>query len=82
MHEWSPFANVSPPHLENYLQSRKGQFMLTELPTGGTLLEGTTWYQNKFWPADYWGLWSDRIIQRIHLRVLTHIKAGAEGSEQ
>jgi uncharacterized membrane protein YhaH (DUF805 family) len=80
MHEWSPFANVSPPHLENYLQSRKGQFMLTKLPTGGTLLEGTTWYQNKFWPADYWGLWSDRIIQRIHLRVLTHIKAGAEAS--
>lgn len=30
------------------------------------------------WPAEYWQLWSDAIIHRIHLRVLTHIKRLAE----
>ena len=81
MHEWSPFADVKPPHLESYLQSRQGQFNLERLPDGRTLLQGTTWYQNRFWPSAYWGVWSDYIIQRIHLRVLNHIKAEAEAAE-
>ena len=48
------------------------------LPDGTTLLEGTTWYQNRFWPAAYWHLWSDYIINGIHNRVLMHIKTLAE----
>jgi len=82
MHEWSPFANVRPPHLDSYLQSRRGQFRLSKLSNGETLLEGTTWYQNKFWPAGYWYLWSDQIIHRIHLRVLEHIKTNSELQRQ
>jgi uncharacterized membrane protein YhaH (DUF805 family) len=78
MEEMSPYAHLHPPHLNNYLQSRKGQFLLTRLPNGNTLLEGTTWYQNSFWPGAYWNLWSDSIIHRIHARVLNHIKALAE----
>jgi hypothetical protein len=30
------------------------------------------------WPAAYWRLWSDYLIHKIHLRVLTHIKTLAE----
>jgi hypothetical protein len=30
------------------------------------------------WPADYWALWSDAIIHRIHRRVLDHVRALAE----
>jgi hypothetical protein len=30
------------------------------------------------WPAGYWRLWSDAIIHRIHVRVLTHVKHLAE----
>lgn len=78
MEELSPYTQLSPPHLNHYLQSRKGQFLLTQLPNGNTLLEGTTWYQNSFWPGAYWNLWSDYIIHRIHQRVLNHIRHLAE----
>lgn len=81
MHEWSPFDDVKPPHLESYLLSRQGQFRLESLPNDITRLEGTTWYENRFWPSSYWGVWSDYIIGRIHLRVLNHIKAEAEKPE-
>jgi hypothetical protein len=79
MHEWSPYANVVPKHLHGYLESKQGQFQLTRLENGRTLLEGTTWYQHGLWPAQYWRVWSDAIIHRIHLRVLNHIKNLAEG---
>jgi uncharacterized membrane protein YhaH (DUF805 family) len=78
MKEWSPWSNVHPPHLENFLVSQGGQFRLIELPGGRTRLEGTTWYQHHMWPAAYWRLWSDFIIHRIHLRVLNHVKGLSE----
>lgn len=77
MHEWSPF-DIHPPHLDNFLVSQQGQFLLETLPDGRTRLEGTTWYTNRMWPASYWNLWSDAIIERIHRRVLTHIRDLAE----
>ena len=78
MNEMSVYSNLRPPHLQNYLHSRKGQFLLTRLPDGRTRLEGTTWYQNDFWPSLYWQRWSDYIIHRIHQRVLEHIKTKSE----
>ncbi len=78
MEEWTPYKNVHPPHLDGFLASERGQFQLIALPDGGTRLEGTTWYRHHMWPVDYWQLWSDYIIHRIHLRVLTHIKERAE----
>ncbi|MFN2532591.1 MAG: DUF805 domain-containing protein [Pyrinomonadaceae bacterium] len=78
MDELSPYRNLRPPHLDNYLQSRRGQFALTDLGGDRTLLEGTTWYQNRFWPALYWRLWSDYIIHKIHYRVLVHVKELSE----
>jgi hypothetical protein len=74
MNEWSPYANVMPRHLHGYLISKQGQFLLTPLPNGHTLLEGTTWYQHGLWPEVYWTVWSQAIIHRIHMRVLNHIK--------
>lgn len=78
MHEWSPYAKVLPKHLHGYLISKQGQFQLTALANGHTLLEGTTWYQHGLWPAEYWRWWSDAIIHRIHMRVLNHIRSLAE----
>ena len=78
MRELSPFP-IHPPHLDHYLVSHRGQFLLTPLPGGRTRLEGTTWYTNRMWPAVYWQVWSDHIIHTIHLRVLRHIKGIAEG---
>jgi hypothetical protein len=73
MDEASLWGDVRPPHLDDYLVSEGGQFLLTPLEGGRTRLEGTTWYRNKMWPADYWQLWSDMIIHRIHGRVLEHV---------
>ena len=78
MREWNPYADVVPRHLHGYLVSKRGQFRLTQLADGQTLLEGTTWYQHGLWPAEYWRWWSDAIIHRIHLRVLNHIRILAE----
>jgi hypothetical protein len=71
--EWSPY-DVHPAHLDHYLASLRGEFLLERLSDGRTCLCGTTWYTNRMWPATYWHVWSDYIIQRIHGRVLTHIR--------
>jgi hypothetical protein len=68
--------------LEDYFIAQRGQFELKPLPDGTTLLEGTTWYQNRYWPAPYWRLWSDYIMDGIHKRVLLHIKSLAEQDSQ
>jgi hypothetical protein len=78
MHELSFYPHLHPRHLDNYLVSRNGQFLLTALPNGCTLLDGTTWYQNYMGPSPYWRLWADWIIDRIHMRVLDHVRNLAE----
>lgn len=72
------FWDIDAPHLHDYFVSKKGQFKLTKLPNGNTLLEGTTWYYLNIRPVFYWQLWSDHIIHKIHERVLIHIKKNAE----
>ncbi len=81
MREWNPLFEIHPPHLDGFLVARRGQFLLTPLPEGKTLLRGSTLYQHGLWPAAYWRLWSDPIIHRIHDRVLRHIKNLAESEE-
>ncbi len=78
MFEMSPYAKVHAPHLEGFLSSERGRFRLEATASGGTRLEGTTWYSHHLWPEAYWRLWSDPILHAIHLRVLRHIKAQAE----
>lgn len=74
------FWNIDAPHLHDYFVSKKGQFKLTELENGKTLLEGTTWYYHNIKPAFYWQEWSNLIIHKIHNRVLEHIKKNSEKS--
>ena len=81
MQEWNPLFEIHPPHLDGFLVSKQGQFLLTPLPGGKTLLKGSTLYQHGLWPASYWRLWSDPIIHRIHDRVLRHIKTLAESEK-
>ncbi len=78
LREWSPYGAIETKHLHGYLVSKQGEFRLTEMANGRTLLTATTWYQHGLWPAEYWRRWSDAIIHRIHLQVLTHIRALAE----
>ena len=78
MRELSPWGTVHAPHLDAFLRSRRGQFRLVALAGGRTRLEGTTWYENRMWPARYWGLWSDELIGSIHEQVLSHVERLAE----
>ena len=80
--EWSPYAEVAPPHLDGYFRSRRGEFRLVSLPGGRTRLEGSTWYQMNLHPAPYWVLFGDVLIGRIHGRVLQHIKTESERSQR
>jgi Polyketide cyclase / dehydrase and lipid transport len=78
MREWSPYGELSPKHLRGYMVSKEGEFRLIAMGPNRTRVEGTSWYQHGLWPAQYWRLWSDAIIHRIHLRVLEHIRTLAE----
>ena len=79
MKETSPYENIHVRHLEDHdFQPERADFVLIPMPNGGTRLEGTTTYQNKMWPGQYWRLWTDAIIHSIHNRVFYHVKALAE----
>jgi hypothetical protein len=78
MRELSPWPDLDPPHLHGFYVSKQGEFRLTELPGGRTLIEGTSWYSHGLEPAQYWRLWSDYIVHGVHRRVLENIKRLAE----
>jgi len=77
MHEWSPYRDLHPPHLDATMRSRRGEFRLVALPGGRTRLEGSTWYELDLAPQAYWSIWSDLLVHRIHRRVLEHIRREA-----
>jgi hypothetical protein len=79
MHEWTLWDGPRPPHLNGYLESTRGQFLLETLPDGRTRLVGRTWYRTNMVPERYWRLWADPIIHTIHMRVLRHVAALSEG---
>jgi uncharacterized membrane protein YhaH (DUF805 family) len=79
--ELTLYGHIEPKHLHGYFESHQGQFLLTELPSGHTRVEGTTWYSHSMWPETYWHCWSDYVIHRIHMRVLEHIRAEAEATK-
>jgi hypothetical protein len=78
MREMGVYGPIYPKHLDGYYISKQGEFELTPLPGGRTLVTGTSWYQHGLWPASYWRLWSDLVVHHIHRRVLKHIRALSE----
>ena len=78
MQEWTLWNGPRPPHLDGYLQSTRGQFLLEPLAGGRTRLVGRTWYRTNMVPDAYWRLWSDPIIHTIHMRVLRHVAGLSE----
>jgi hypothetical protein len=78
--EFSTGAFVEPPHIDSMFRSQRGAFRLYERADGGTRLVGKTWYRQEIWPAAHWRSMSNRIIHRIHMRVLRHIERVAEGA--
>ena len=74
MHEWSPYRDVNPPHLDGYFRATHGEFELTALPGGRTRLVGRTRYEVEMSPQGYWAVAAGQIVSAIHLRVLHHIQ--------
>ncbi|MGC1273223.1 MAG: SRPBCC family protein, partial [Planctomycetaceae bacterium] len=81
MAEVNPFGDPHPPHLDTALVSERGEFRLEPLPGDRTRLVGTTWYRLRMAPQEYWSVWTDAIIHRIHKRVLRHVGRLAEANE-
>jgi len=81
MRELTPYSAVHPPHLKlEYLRSREGQFTLRAQADGTTLLTGTSYYESRLWPGEYWQLWTDMIAHQVHHAVLREIKKQSEGN--
>lgn len=78
MREMTLWDGVRPPHLDRYLETTAGQFVLEPLPGERTRLVGRTWYRTRLEPGAYFRAWSDAIIHAIHLRVLRHVAGLAE----
>ena len=76
--ELSPYSDLHPRHLDGYLEPRQAEFRLTPIGNGRTRLEGRSTYRSALWPAEYWQLWSDAIIHRVHARVFRQIKRLSE----
>jgi hypothetical protein len=81
MIELTPYRHIHPPHLDLAFRSLRGEFEIEPLPGGGTRLVGRTWYALDIRPHAYWTIWSDWLVERIHLRVLRHIKRLAERAQ-
>ncbi len=81
MKEWTPFSHLHPPHLDSGFRSRRGEFRLEPLASGGTRLHGTTWYEIDVRPRLYWKSLADPVLHSIHRRVLEHIAKHAEAGE-
>ncbi len=78
LRELTLYSAIAPPHLDGYLQPRRGEFRLISLPGGWTRLEGSTWYELRIQPEVYWTIYADYFITRVHHRVLEHIKRVTE----
>ena len=79
MRELTPFDGPRPPHLDGYLGTTRGQFLLQAIDGGRrTRLSGRTWYVIEVTPRAYWAMWSDAFIHTIHLRVMRQIERLAE----
>jgi hypothetical protein len=80
LQEWSPYRNLYTHHLHGFFKTTKGEFRLIAIDAQRTRLEGRTWYSIRMQPQGYWTAISDAIVHRVHARVLSHIKAQAEGA--
>lgn len=78
MRELNPFGPVNAAHLRGYFTVGTGEFRLIPLGNGRTRLVGTSTYSLEIYPAAYWTLWSDHIVNGVHLAVMGEMKRRVE----
>jgi len=78
MKELNPFFEVHAAHLTGYFHCQTGEFQLKPLSGGRTEIIGTSVYDYEVYPSANWGLWTDTIVEQVHVRVMQEIKRRAE----
>ena len=81
MTEFNPFRRTNLRHGADYFWVQWGEFVLTPLPDGRTQLTGTSRYSYRLYPASYWRLWTDSMVEQTHLLVMNEIKRRAESTK-
>lgn len=71
-------VRAQPTNIERLIAVERGQFLLERNGDGTTTIRGTTWYRLRTAPFCYFGLWSQRLLHAIHMRVLDHVKRLSE----
>lgn len=75
LRELSPYRDVYAPHLDGYFTARRGEFRLIPLASGGTRLEGSTWFTLTMYPQVYWRPLAEWMLRKIHMRVLEQVRS-------
>jgi len=78
LNETNPFREVHTPHDRGYFIVQQGEFLLIPLPGGRTKLVGTSRYEHHLYPAPYWSIWTDLVVEQVHRRFMNEVKARAE----
>ncbi len=78
MTEYNPLRETNLEHGADYFWVNWGEFRLKPLSDGRTELTGTSRYSYRLYPASYWKLWADSMVEQTHLLVMQEIKRRAE----
>ncbi|MBI1333318.1 MAG: hypothetical protein GC165_10615 [Armatimonadetes bacterium] len=80
--ETNPFGQVHAPHEHGYFDVEWGEFQLIDLGNGRTRLIGTSRYRYNLFPAWYWGLINNTVVEQVHRRVMEEIKRRCESRSE
>ncbi len=78
MSETSIYPNIEPKHVRSTFFVDYGEFRIEPISNSSCKVIATTAYRYKVGPAWYWKLWSDRLVNQMHLHVLEKLKEKTE----
>ncbi|MBM9502577.1 hypothetical protein JWG44_20185 [Leptospira sp. 201903071] len=81
MKETSFYGEVEPKHIRGKIWASFGEFRMVPISEGKVEIIATTRYVNDLGPKFYWKLWTDYLIDEMHLHVLQKIKLNLEAEE-
>jgi len=73
MKELTPYDSIDAKHLHNYFFVNYGRIQLKRIDDNKTNVIATTSYNYKIAPKWYWKLWSNHIIEQMHLFVINSL---------
>jgi uncharacterized membrane protein YhaH (DUF805 family) len=80
MHEMSPYSHLNAPHVKGYFRTNYTSFEITPLGNGRSLLRVHADNELRLDPVLYWLPFARWIIHANEMRVLEHVRDGAQRS--